>query len=282
MHKTKIIPYLFILPFFVFFVIFKLIPVIITLVNGILEIDETSIVFIKNVELLLLDQVFFKTLLNTIIICILYVVIKIPMVIVISNLVNHLKHKRLILMMLYAPTIVGMYAYAILFRYLFTHNGFINQQLNLFGIQIDWFGNPFFAQLMIALTLLWGTLGFYILIYNNGLKNIPKELIDVIKLESNSKLPKLKYLQLPILAPVIKSILFIAILEVLTLVDLPLNLTLGGPSQSTITLSYYIYMQAIQYNNFAYASFIGIIISILSLALFLTKKNMENFKYEVI
>ncbi len=174
-----------------------------------------------------------------------------------------------------------MYAYAIMFRYLFTHEGLINQQLMIFGISIDWFGKSIFAQMMIAITLVWGTLGFYILIYINSLKNIPRMLEDVIKLETNNKFSKLIYLQLPLTKPAVKTIIFMAFIEVVTLVDLPLNLTLGGPNQSTVTVSYYIYVQAIQYNNFAYAGFLGIIISIFMLVITLAKRNIEDFKYEI-
>src|SRR5690606_140689 len=138
-----------------------------------------------------------------------------------------------------------VFAFAILFRYMFTYKGVINQMISL--TKIAWFGTRFFAQLMIAIALSWISIGYLLLIYTNSLKSIPKYYYEAFSIESKSYIQRLFSVQIPLTLPALKSILFMICLEVFSLIDLPLNLTEGAPQNSTVTTAYYIYKTSIEY-----------------------------------
>jgi len=285
MQTRKFTPYIMLVPFIVFFIMFRLVPIIETFRASSFQLlnNQRLFVGIENIHKMITDHVFWLSLWNTLVMFLMYIIIKIPLVITISLMISYMKKKKVILFIIYAPTLIGMFAYAIIFRYLFTYDGTVNSILHLiFNTKINWFGNPNFARLMLVFAMLWGGLGFYVLIYVNALKNIPKSLHEVIDLNGGTYLQKIRYLVLPITKPILSTILFLSALELLTMVEIPLNLTQGGPNMSTITISYYVYLQAIQYVNFSYAATIGVSLILIGIVLFLTRKPREDIYYEII
>lgn len=285
MQKIKLTPYLLILPFTIFFIVFRFLPTIQTIMTSLITKNSDQLVFVgvNNIKTLLFDSMFYKSIYNTAIIYIFYIFMKVPYIIFMAHLINSTKHKKIFLFLIYLPTLVGMFAYAIVFRFMFTYNGMINSFLEqVLQIKLDWFGNSVLARLMISIAVLWGSSGFYILLYANALKDIPNNYYDVLSLESDRKWHKYIKVEGPLLYPIMKTIMFLSLLEIITLVDLPINLTLGGPYQATVTVSYYVYIQAIQYNNFGYAATIGFAILVITIMLFSIKKNrVEVLEYEI-
>lgn len=276
----KYIPFWFLLPFFVFFVVFRGLPLIYTLIYSLID-TQTSIFSLQNFLDVLTDSLFYKSIVNTVIIFLVYIIIKIPLVLVYAIEIYKSKHlRKVILPILYIPTLVGMFAYAIMFRYLFTSSGLVNQVLNVFGLQVDWFGTPFMAQLMLVIALVWSSLGIYILLVHNSIKNIPHELHEVFLINGGTYLQKMKYLFIPYLMPVIKTIVFFGFLECISLIDVPLNLTQGGPFQSTVTIGYYIYLNGIHFGKFEIASAVGIILILFTSILFMLTKSWRKH-YEI-
>jgi lactose/L-arabinose transport system permease protein len=284
MQKHNYIPYILLIPFLIVFVFFRIIPLLSTFYTSFFQTiqGEINFIFLKQLRTMINDTLFWGSLSNTVTMFLMYLVIKFPLLIILSIWIQSIKHKRIALIIIYIPTLVGMFAYAIMFRYLFTYNGVINYLIDsLFGISFDWFGNPFFSRLVIVIAVIWGSLGFYILLYMNTLKNIPKYLYDVIKINGGTFFDSLRYLVLPLTYPILKSIIFLSILEFLLLIDVPLILTQGGPQLKTMTISYYIYLQAIEYSNFSYAATIGIFLLCISLVFFTLKKPSEIISYEM-
>ena len=284
MHKNKLFPILLITPFFIFFIIFRLLPIILTMFDAIIDFDrgEMDLILFDNIATMFNDVTFWKSVINTFVIFVIYIILKFLFIYFLSNLLEDIKRKRMALLILYLPTLVGLFAYAIIFRYAFTYQGAINNFLSaLFGFKIDWFGSPFSARLMIAIATLWGSAGFYTLIYLNALKNIPKAYVEVLKLNGGNRFDRLRFIQIPLTFPVIKTIIFLSVIEMIALIEIPMNLTLGNPNQSTVTISYYVYIQAIEYGNFSYAAMLGLFIMLFGFVFYIFRKPKGDFIYEI-
>lgn len=284
MQTRKVTPYLLLVPFVIFFVMFRMVPIIETFITSAFKMSngQQNFVGFSNIYMMVTDRMFWISIWNTFVMFLMYVLIKMPLIVALSLMINRLKSKKVILYIIYIPTLIGMFAYAIIFRYLFTYNGSINTIIEfIIGSKIDWFGSSMFARLMLVIAVIWAGLGFYVLIYINALKNIPKSYYEIIDLNGGTNIQKLRYLVLPLTKPIISTILFLSALELITMVEIPLNLTQGGPNQSTLTLSYYVYLQAIQYSNFSYAATIGLSIILVGIVIFITRKKQEDIYYEI-
>jgi len=240
------------------------------------------LVLFKNIDIMINDNLFWKSLTNTLIIFLIYIVIKFFLIFIVSNLLEDIKHNKLYLLILYLPNIIGLFAYAIIFRYIFTYHGVLNNVFDsLFGLRIDWLGNSWNSRVMLSIATLWGSLGFYTLLYFNSLRNIPKTYFEVFSINGGNSFQKLVFLQIPLTIPVIKTIIFMSLIEIIALIEIPMNLTMGGPNRSTITISYYVYIQAIEYANFSYAATLGLMIMLFGFLIFYIKKPKGEFLYEI-
>ena len=91
---------------------------------------------------------------------------------------------------------------------------------------------------------------------------------------------RMRYITLPILWPLIAVFILFGIIECSSLIDIPYQLTGGGPNNQTITIGYYIYKQAINYGNFSYASTISLVALLLIISITFIPKRMRG-KYNV-
>lgn len=243
-----------------------------TLIRSVMVMDRGQLVYhgFSNYTFMLKDKLLYQALTNTAIIFLLYVIFKIPFLVVVSVIIREMKkNKRIYLKALYLPALVGGFAYAIMYRYLFTHQGIVNHVLNfVVGIRIDWLGEAFFARQVIVFAMLWGSFGIHILMLVNALNNISKDQLEYGSLEGATFFARIRYIYVPHAKPLLKILVFISLIETIGMIDVPLNLTNGGPYQSTITLGLYVYKQAFQYSDFSYASTIGVLILFLSIVFF--------------
>jgi ABC-type sugar transport system permease subunit len=136
---------------------------------------------------------------------------------------------------------------------------------SLFNFQIDFLGEPFFAKGTIVFALLWGSLGINIVLVINGLSKLPIEYIEYGKIEGVNRFQAIRYIYMPYIKTLLITILFLSLIESISTIEIPLMLTLGGPTQSTYTLGYYMYQQAFSYNSFSNAASAGVILILIGL-----------------
>ena len=279
MLTKKYYPYLIISPFFILFVIFRVLPFFVTLYRSFIDMDGTRTVFvwINNYLSVLSDRLFYKSLFNSISIYLMLITIKIPLLLFVSSLLYNSNRRRLFLWFIYLPVLIGSFAYAIIYRYLFTYNGMINDIFkSLFDFQIDFLGEPFFAKGTIVFALLWGSLGINIVLVINGLSKLPIEYIEYGKIEGVNRFQAIRYIYMPYIKTLLITILFLSLIESISTIEIPLMLTLGGPTQSTFTLGYYMYQQAFSYNSFSNAASAGIILILIGLMVILLFQRRLN------
>ena len=92
-----------------------------------------------------------------------------------------------------------------------SYNGGVNDILAIFGIgKIDWMKSSY-AQIVIVLLFLWKNLGYNMILFMAALGSIPKDIIEVVRLDSSSSWQtfihvKLRYLSSTILFVTIMSL----------------------------------------------------------------------------
>jgi len=261
----------------IIFITFVGIPIFMTIKGSVIDIDGTFL-GLSNFLDMFLDKLFVKSIYNTVILIMIYLMMKLPVVIVLASIMHKLeKGRRIIMTIFFLPTTIGFFAYGIIFRFLFSNDGLVNSFLYVFGFHLSFLDNGFLAKVVIAIALFVSTFGTMVLMLLISINNnISKELFEASEIDGANFMQKIRFVTIPYLWPIIKIYVMFAVLECIALVDIPYQLSKGGPNNSTTTIGYYIYKQAIEYGRFSYATTLSLSVLIILLVTLLITKNIRG------
>ncbi|EXJ23340.1 Nucleoside ABC transporter, permease protein 1 [Alkalibacterium sp. AK22] len=213
-----------------------------------------------NYRRLFSDQAFIAALTNTFIFLVFQIPLMIILALVFSVILNQktLKLKGIFRTLVFLPSITSLVAYSLVFRYLFSNNGIVNQILmgiNLIDSPVLWLGDPFWARVLIIIAITWRWTGYNMIFYLSALQNVSPSIYEAARIDGASAVQQFFKITIPMLRPVILFTSITSTIGTLQLFDEPMNLTGGGPGNATTTLSQYIYNLSFQFTpNFGYAS----------------------------
>ncbi len=118
--------------------------------------------------------------------------------------------------------------------------------------------------IMLVLALIWRWTGYNMVFYLAGLQNIDDSLYEAAKIDGASAVQSFFKITVPMLKPTILLTTIMSTNGTLQLFDESVNLTGGGPANSTLTMSHYIYKASFEYNpQFGYAAAMSYVIFVL-------------------
>jgi lactose/L-arabinose transport system permease protein len=231
----------------------------------------TNLVFkgLVNYKRLLTDTTFKKALFNTFLFLIIQVPIMIILALAISSMLNspRLKLKGFFRTCIFLPCVTSLVAYSIIFKSLFANDGFINAllvKIHLISEPINWLTSPFFARVLIIIAITWRWVGYNMVFYLSGLQGIDKSIYEAASVDGANGFQQFFSITVPMLKPIILFTTINSTIGTLQLFDEPMNITQGGPANSTITISMYIYNLLFKYSpNFGYAAAVSYVIVVL-------------------
>lgn len=238
---------------------------------------------LKNYKELFSDEVFHKTLINTL----KYVVYGLPINLVFSFVVayniNKLKKGVGIYRTLYfIPYLTSLVAVSWVWRWLYqpVPLGLINNFLSGLGISQQPFLNSTTQALpSILAPTIWVQMGFQIIIFLAGLKGIPTSLYEAADIDGASKMQKLFRITIPLLRPTIVFLVVTGSIRYLRIFTQVYNMTYqgeGGPLNSTKPLVLYIYNSAFRRFEMGYASAMTVVLFIIILLITLLQLKVLN------
>jgi multiple sugar transport system permease protein len=157
----------------------------------------------------------------------------------------------------YLPVISSDVAVALLWKWLYWagDRGLINGVIRGFGIPPqDWLGNPAFAMPAIVVMTIWQGMGFYVLIFMAGLQSIPPEQYEAAKIDGAGRWRRFRHITWPLLRPVTLIVLLLLTISSLQVFTPIFVMTGGGPANSTLTISFYIYNLAFANGLYGFAA----------------------------
>lgn len=233
---------------------------------------------IGNYKRLFVDAMFIQSLKNTITYLVIQVPVMIILALVISTMLNErdLKFRGVFRTAIFLPCVTSLVAYSVLFKSMFSTDGLINRvlfRLSLIQEPIPWLLDPFWAKVTIILAITWRWTGYNMIFYLAGLQNIDSSIYEAADIDGASDGAKFFKITVPMLKPIILMTTIMSTNGTLQLFDEVVNLTGGGPSNSTMTISQYIYNLLFKFTpNFGYASTVSyaivIIVGVLSFVQF--------------
>ncbi len=229
--------------------------------------DPLFVNYLKNIPS---DKTFIRSMGNTFLYLIIEVPIMLILAILLAQILNNkdIRFKGLFRTMVFMPCAVSLVSYSLIFRSLFAREGLINSALAGMGLiseNINWLGSTGTARAVIIIGLIWRWTGYNMVFYLAGLQNIEYSVYEAAKIDGASSWNTFWSITVPLLKPVIVMTAIMSINGTLQLFDESVNLTNGGPANTSITMSHYIWNEAFGQGvgHFGYASAMSFIIFIM-------------------
>ena len=221
------------------------------------------------------DKLFMRAVGNTFLYLLIQVPIMLIFAILLAQLLNNkdLKFRGLFRTCVFLPCATSLVSYALIFKSLFATQGLINTILINLGIlheNYNFLGNPTSAKAVIIIALLWRWTGYNMVFFLAGLQNIEYSVYEAAKIDGANSWQTFWGVTVPLLKPTIVMTAIMSINGTLQLFDESVNLTQGGPANSTITMSHYIFNSTFGTgtHNFGYAAamsfFVFILVAVLA------------------
>ena len=222
-----------------------------------------------NVVRLVHDPVFLKALSNTIIFFVVQVPIMILLALTLAAVLNspRLIGRDMFRTAIFLPCVTSLVAYSALFKGMFADDGIINRTLETVGVigsPIPWLTDSFWAKVLIIIAITWRWTGYNMIFYLSAMQNIDKSIYEAARIDGINAWGRFFHITIPLLKPVILFTSVISTIGTLQLFDEVMNITQGGPSDSTLTLSLYIYNLTFKFiPNLGYAATVSYVIVVI-------------------
>jgi len=294
-NRTKLTPYLLLLPWFIGIGLFRIYPILISVWYSLHDVSllgaeglQLQWVGLNNFYRLLFSggatSIHFWASVRA---TLFYVVIGTPAVLVVAFFIAFilnfkLKGVNLFRTAYYIPSILGgNVAVAIIWRNLFAANGPINSVLSIFGVEpFSWLTNPDFAPFTLIFLSAW-QFGSVMLIFLAALQNVSPSLYEAASIDGARKWRQLFSITLPIITPVVLFNSVNVLIRHFQEFNAGYLITQRGPSRATEFLNIMIYDFAFSRLQFGMASAITLLllaaIGLLTMILFFSSKYWVHY-----
>lgn len=168
------------------------------------------------------------------------------------------------------PIVISATALGLLFNLIFLYDkGMLNQLLELFGKTdlTDWKSKSY-ALVTMMLPVVWQYVGFYFVIIETGLNNIPTELYESAAIDGATRLQRVRYISIPMIHNTLCTCLVLGVTGALKVFDLPWTMfPKGMPMKSTFLTGTYMYYQTMNAKDVDYGSTLAVLIVLLGIVL---------------
>ena len=262
------------LPALVFTLVLTQIPFVLTIFYSfrrwnLLAGGEQGFNWGRNYVDVFTDPIFWKSILNTLLITGVSTIACIVVGLLIAMALNHsfpgrgLARTLAITPFFAMPVAVTLFWRSAMFDPTFGFFGFVSRTLGL--PSVSWLSDYPLVALIILLT--WRFCPFALLIMLAGLQGAPQDQLEAAQVDGAGVLRRFRYIVLPHLRPFIElASLLLAMNLIQTFGEIAL-LTAGGPAYATTNITFYIYLKAFNAFDFGFASALGVVSLVLTIAL---------------
>ena len=281
----KVVPYVFVAPFILFFLFVYLYPLIMTVIMSFQQIDgpgHHSFIGVKNY--LKLDTRDFRMALET---SGRYAVWDVIVLTIVPLLIACILHSGLakgtnfFKSLFFIPSLTSIIVAGIVFRLAFgtLETATVNRLLISMGLQPrKWLSYADSGNFVLILLTLWRWNGVNIVYYLSGLQSIPADYYEAAQIDGASAIQKFFHVTLPGIRPVLIYVITITVLGGFSMFTESVALwqqnNAGGVGRTIVG---YMYMVGFKKNNLGLASAVGLTLLALVVAVNLVQLVLMGF-----
>ena len=278
----------FILPNFIGFFLFIMLPVLFSFFLSFNEWDgfnEMTFVGLKNFGRIFKDSVFRAALWQTVVYVIFTVGITLVASLGLAVLLNQkLRGVNFFRSAVFFPHVASIVAVGVVWNAMLQKDfGPVNEFLRWIGITNPpgWTASTSWSIPSVIIVSVWQNMGYYMIVYIAALQDIPVSLYEASTIDGANKWQQFKRITLPMLTPAHFFVFMMLTINSFKIFSLIMVMTEGGPGTSTTMLSYYIYNQSFiswDYGKASAASMIlFLIVATITVIQFRIEKKFNDF-----
>lgn len=277
--KRTPFPFLVAYPVFIYFIIFLIIPILYLVFLSLSKTNyftgASTFSGIENYAKLLDDAIFLKAFKQTFLLAAFRIAIIIPLSLLVALGINRVRSSKLrtfYTLAYFSPIITSTTAVALVWMWIYDPSvGFANYIFSLVGIPRQAFlQDTAIALYSIAAVSIWKDVGWYMVIFHAGVQGIPGHLYEAAEIDGASDWSKFWKITLPLLRPTFllnMVVVTINSIREFTSIFVMTRATIsgepGGPANSTLTMSVYMFKNAFLYNDYGKAAAIALILLVI-------------------
>jgi raffinose/stachyose/melibiose transport system permease protein len=260
--KQKIVSFLvFVFPALFLYGVFMIVPLAGTIGYSLTDWDGISVSFgwngLKNyVRLFTKDTVFAESMRVSFVFVAAYTVLVNVLALGLALMLDLAggKRKQVFKSIIFIPNVVSLIMIAFIWQFIFT-KVYGELAIGNGGIlpDITWFSKGSTAMLTVIITLLWQSLGYFMVIYIAGVESIDRTYYEAATIDGANYWQRVRGITLPLILPSITVNIFLAVSGAFKTFEIPYLMTRGGPGNSTNLIAYNIYKEAYASNHAGYA-----------------------------
>lgn len=190
------------------------------------------------------DKSYWKSWITTLIFAVGKLPIELPLAMLVAICLTRkeVKGKGFFRAVFYLPNIVSVAIVGLMLSSMFDYFGFINTWFVRLGIlekPVEWFSETNLSMTMLIIASVWSTFGTNVLYFIAALSNVSEDILESAKLDGASPWTTFWRIKLPMMAPVLQTILLLALNGTLHTGDFVLATTNGAPFGTTHTVMSY-------------------------------------------
>ena len=274
---------LFVAPNFILLGVFVFWPILYSLVLSFFKWNmiapKKTFIGLQNYQSLFSDPVFWQVTRNTMVLALATVVIKLTISLVLALEMNtNIRGKSLYRAIIFSPTFTTSVAVAMVWSWIFDpHFGLLKVFISPLGLRApDWLWETEFSLPAVIIVLIWSGIGYDMVLFLAGLKNIPREIYDAALVDGVSPWQKFIYITFPLLSPTTFFLTITSFIGALKAFDIIAIMTDGGPLNSSNVFVYYLYQNAFQWFKTGFASALALILFVLIMAITLVQNRLSR------
>ncbi len=276
---------LFVAPNFILLGVFVFWPILYSLILSFFKWNmiapKKTFIGLQNYQTLFTDQVFWQVTRNTLILAFATVVIKLAISLALAlslEMKSNIRGKSIYRAIIFSPTFTTSVAVAMVWSWIFDpHFGLLKAFISPLGFRApDWLWETEYSLPAVIIVLIWSGIGYDMVLFLAGLKNIPKEIYDAALVDGVNPWQKFLYITLPLLSPTTFFLTITSVIGALKAFDIIAIMTDGGPLNSSNVYVYYLYQNAFQWFKTGFASTLALILFFLIMVITLVQNRLSQ------
>jgi N-acetylglucosamine transport system permease protein len=236
---------------------------------------------LRNYHRLVDDDVFMKAVRNNILLALVVPFVTIALAFTLATLVTiggssrgavrGLRNSSFYRIISFFPHVIPAIIIGLLWAQMFDpSNGLLNGVLTKVGLSgfdtYPWLGDTRSAMPASMFVIIWGFVGFYMVLFIAAIKGIPAELYDAARIDGAGRLRMAFKVTIPMVLDTVQTAyIYIGIFALDAFVYMTALNSGGGPENSTLTMSQDLFKTAFEKGQFGLASAMGVVMALATL-----------------
>jgi raffinose/stachyose/melibiose transport system permease protein len=286
-RRETFVGWLFVLPALIMYAVFVLVPFALTILYSFYKwngVGPMTWVGMKNYVTVFQVPDLIGTIYHAFWLIVWFSFIPVGLGLVTASVINRVASGRfgeIARTVLFLPQVIALVAAGIIWGWLFSLSGLVNQILRIVGIGSitrAWLGDFSWALSAVGIIGIWVLLGFCTVLLSTGVSKIDPALYESARIDGASWFTEFVAITVPLLRQEIAVCLTVTVIAALATFDIVYVATAGGPGNATSVPGLQIYILAFSQRNIGLASALAVLLMLLVIVIILPiqRLNLET------